>query len=134
MKSTMLKIVFSLSFLLLCASCSSSLTQSGTGGAVNVSANANLEADVTVGDEIKGYAKESVLFNFFKLSSAGPRLVGAGVGGGKVCSAAAYDAVNSSGADVIVNPQYVLETNSNLFTSTCECTVTGYKGTINSIK
>ena len=134
MKNKILKIVISFSLLLLCVSCSSSLRQSGEGAAVNVSANANLEADVTVGDEISGYAKESFLFGFFKLSSTGPRLVGAGVGGGKVCSAAAYNAVNTSGADVIVNPQYVLETNSNLLTSVEECTVTGYKGTINSIK
>jgi len=134
MKNKILKIVISFSLLVLCISCSSSLRQSGEGGAVNVSANANLEADVTVGDEITGYAKESFLFGFFKLSSAGPRLVGAGIGGGKVCSAAAYNAVNTSGADVIVNPQYVLKTNSNLLTSTEECTVTGYKGTINSIK
>ena len=128
------KIALSLVLLLVCFSCSSSLSHSALGGSVNVSANVDLEADVTVGGEIKGSAKESYLFGFFKLSSTGPALVGAGVGGGSVCSAAAYDAVNSSGSDIIVNPQYVLETNSNLFTSTEECTVTGFKGTINSIK
>ena len=128
------KMALSLMLLLICFSCSSSLQQSGLGGAVNVSANVDLDADVTVGGEIKGHATESFLFGFIETSSAGPRLVGAGVGGGKVCSAAAYDAINSSGADVIVNPQYVLETNSNLFTSTEECTVTGLKGTVNSIQ
>ena len=65
MKNKILKIVISFSLLLLCVSCSSSLRQSGEGAAVNVSANANLEADVTVGDEISGYAKESFLFGCF---------------------------------------------------------------------
>tara|TARA_B100000941_G_scaffold92450_1_gene64201 strand:+ start:502 stop:903 length:402 start_codon:yes stop_codon:yes gene_type:complete len=128
------KIALSLTILLICFSCSSSLHQSGLGGSVNVSANADLNADVTVGGEIQGYAKESYLFGFFEISSIGPRLVVAGVGNSEVCSAAAYDAVNSSGADVIVNPKYVIESNSNLFTRTEECTVTGLKGTINTIK
>ena len=128
------RIILSITLLLICFSCSSSLTHSGLGGSVNVAANVDLEADVTVGGEISGSARETYLFSFFKLSGTGPALVGAGVGGGKVCSAAAYDAVKGSGADIIVNPQYVLETNSNLFTSTEVCTVTGFKGTINSIK
>ena len=83
------KIALSLTILLICFSCSSSLHQSGLGGSVNVSANADLNADVTVGDEIQGYAKESYLFGFFQISSIGPRLVVAGVGNNEVCSAAA---------------------------------------------
>jgi len=130
------KIVISLTLALMCFSCSNkSLVQSGLGASVNVFvADVNLDADVIVGEEITGYAKESYLFGFFKTSSSGPSLVGAGVGGGSVCRGAAYDAVSKSNADVIVNPQYALSTESTLFTSTEECTVTGYKGTLANIK
>tara|TARA_Y100001970_G_scaffold41940_1_gene52100 strand:+ start:3982 stop:4389 length:408 start_codon:yes stop_codon:yes gene_type:complete len=135
MKNTILKVVFSLAVVLLCASCSSSLRYSGEGASVNVAVNVkDLEANVSVGEKITGTAKEAYLFGFFKTSSSGPKLVGAGVGGGSVCQAAAYDAVSNSNADVIVNPQYALSKESNLFTSVEECTVTGYKGTIDSIK
>tara|TARA_Y100000996_G_scaffold343119_1_gene280678 strand:- start:1410 stop:1811 length:402 start_codon:yes stop_codon:yes gene_type:complete len=128
------KVVISLMLVLMCFSCSKSLVQSGLGASVNVSADVSLEADVVVGEKITGYARESYLFGFFQTSSSGPSLVGSGVGGGSVCEGAAYDAVSKSNADVIVNPQYVLSTESTLFTSTEECTVTGYKGTLSNIK
>tara|TARA_B110000263_G_C15056889_1_gene395570 strand:- start:227 stop:559 length:333 start_codon:yes stop_codon:yes gene_type:complete len=110
------------------------LNQSGLGASVNVNATVNpITADVTVGEKITGTAKESYLFKFFKLSGTSKYLDNVG-GGGNVCSAAAYDAVNSSGADVIVNPQYVRTMSSNLFTSSEECTVTGYKGTLSTFE
>ena len=61
------KIALSLVLLLVCFSCSSSLSHSALGGSVNVSANVDLEADVTVGEKIKGSARESYLFRFFLL-------------------------------------------------------------------
>ena len=133
MKNMIIKITLSLMFLFLCVSCSSSLNSSGIGGGVNVSANISVDADVTVGEKIQGTAKESYLFKFFKLSGTSKYLDNVG-GGGNVCSAAAYDAVNSSGADVIVNPQYVRTNTSNLFICTEECTVTGYKGTLSAFE
>ena len=133
MKNIISKTALSLMFLFLCVSCSSSLNSSGIGGGVNVSANISVEADVTVGEKIQGTAKESYLFKFFKLSGTSKYLDNVG-GGGNVCSAAAYDAVSSSGADVIVNPQYVRTKTSNLFVCKEECTVTGYKGTLSSFK
>ena len=73
MKNIILKVVFSISVLLLCASCSSSLRHSGEGASVNVAVNVKaLEADVSVGDKITGTAKEAYLFGFFKTSSSGP--------------------------------------------------------------
>ena len=133
MKNIISKIALSLMFLLLCVSCSSSLNSSGIGGSVNVSTNISVEADVTVGEKIQGTAKESYLFKFFKLSGTSTYLDNVAVGG-DVCAAAAYDAVSSSGADVIVNPQYVRTKKSNLFICSEECTVTGYKGTLSSFK
>ena len=123
--------------LILCVSCSSSLHQSGIGGSVNVSANVSLDADVTVGETIQGTASETWLFRnpfFGGLKMSGPSTFLDNVAGGGVCAAAAYEAISSSGADVIVNPQYVRTEKSNLFTTTEECTVTGYKGTISDIK
>ena len=134
MKNIILKVLSSLFLLFICVSCSSSLNQSGLGASVNVNATVNpITADVTVGEKITGTAKESYLFKFFKLSGTSKYLDNVG-GGGNVCSAAAYDAVNSSGADVIVNPQYVRTMSSNLFTSSEECTVTGYKGTLSTFE
>ena len=88
-----------------------------------------ISADVTVGEKIEGTAKESYLFKFIKMSGTSTYLENVAVGG-DVCAAAAYNAVNSSGADVIVNPQYVRTKTSNLLICTEECTVTGYKGTL----
>ena len=134
MKTILIKIAISLTLLILCISCSSSLHKSGLGATVNVPAQVNpISADVTVGEKIEGTAKESYLFKFIKTSGTSTYLENVEVGG-NVCAAAAYNAVNSSGADVIVNPQYVRTTKSNLFTSSEECTVTGYKGTLSSFK
>lgn len=53
---------------------------------------------------------------------------------GKVKSAAAYNAMHKSGADVIVAPQYtVSEKNYGVFAK-YKVTVTGYKGTIQNIQ
>ena len=134
MKNIVSKITLSLMLLFLCASCSSSLNQSGLGATINVPATVNpITADVTVGEKITGTAKETYLFKFFKTSGTYTYLDNVTVGG-DVCSAAAYDAVNSSGADVIVNPQYVRTKKSNLFKCSEECTVTGYKGTLSSFE
>ena len=135
MKNIILKVLSSLFLLFICVSCSSSLNQSGLGASVNVNATVNpITADVTVGEKITGTAKESYLFKFIKTSGTSTYLDNVAVGGGDVCASAAYDAVNSSGADVIVNPQYVRTTSSTLFTCSEECTVTGYKGTLSTFE
>jgi len=137
MKAILMKISISLFLLVLCASCSNSLHKSGLGGTVNVAANVSLDADVTVGESIEGSASETWLFKnplTGGLKLSGPSTFLDNVAGGGVCAAAAYNAISSSGADVIVNPQYVRTQKSNLFTTTEECTVTGYKGTISDIK
>ena len=46
-----------------------------------------------------------------------------------VSAAAAYKAIKSSGADVIVNPQYEIKATNFILFSTVEASVTGMKGT-----
>ena len=123
----MIRILTLLSILVLCFSCSTSLHESFINAPVGVSASVELDAEVTVGGEISGSAEETVLFGFFKVS--GPNKFADNVFGG-IKSAAAYNALHDSGADVIVNPQYVYEVDDQFFTKTTKCTVTGYAGTV----
>jgi hypothetical protein len=47
----------------------------------------------------------------------------------KLVSAATYKALEGSGADIIVHPNYVLEKHDYIFFSTYKLKVTGYAGT-----
>ena len=53
---------------------------------------------------------------------------------GKLKSAALYDAINKSGADLIVNPQYVVTVDNLLLFKTYNVNISGYKGTIKGFK
>ena len=116
-----------LSIILVLTSCSST-NKSYVNAPVGVSAAVSLDADVVLGDKISGSAEEVRLFGLLKLS--GPTKYADNVFGG-LKSAAAYNALEGSGADVIVNPQYVYEVNNALIIKTVTCRVTGTAGTIN---
>ena len=104
---------------------------------------ANLEAKLDIGDKISGTASETCIFYFLcfgpnkfadnVFDGPSPSLLGALDSSAKIKAAAAYDAVNSSSADVIVAPRYILEKSNLLIVSTTKATVTGYKGTIKSV-
>jgi hypothetical protein len=49
-------------------------------------------------------------------------------------AAAAYEACQSSGADIILYPSYVVDETNYILLSTTKCQVTGFKGTITGIK
>ena len=72
---------------------------------------------------------------FLKTSIADDVYSGVGPGH-KMKAAAAYEALVSSGADIIVNPQYVIEKRVSPFflTTSYDVTVTGFKGTISVSK
>jgi len=55
---------------------------------------------------------------------------------GRAKSGAAYEAMSSSGADLIVAPQYTIKTTKTMLglIKTIEVSVVGYKGTIKSIQ
>ena len=47
---------------------------------------------------------------------------------------AVYDAINSSKADIIINPKFLITENDFFFYKTIKCEVTGLKGTIKKVQ
>ena len=85
--------------------------------------------------KIRGTSKSTYLLGFLRI--AGDNKYANGVYGSinplnknaHVSAAAAYKAIKSSGADVIVNPQYEIKATNFILFSTVEASVTGMKGT-----
>ena len=114
---------------MLAASCGSKVVhKSALSASTTVTAEgAKLSTNISVGEKISGTATCKTLFGFIKLES--PEGYADGVLGG-LKSAAAYDALIKSGADIIVNPQYTYSVDGGFFGKTKKCTVTGFKGTV----
>jgi hypothetical protein len=133
--------LISILFLTSCASMNKSQMAVPLGGHVESRLKADIAVDMT--KKLKGQASATKLFGFFEIS--GPTKFADGVfadaGGGilafggneGVKSGAAYNAVTSGKADVIVAPQYVIETQNYFVFSTVKATVTGYPGMIRKI-
>ena len=137
-----------LSFLIV--SCST-INQSANSAGIST---IQLEPNVEVGGKIKGSSNALVLFGLFELPGGSNKYidgvsVGGGSGGislgpiqlpnpfdksGKLKSAALYQAMHSSGADLIVNPQYVITVHNMILFKNYKVDVSGYKGTINGFK
>jgi hypothetical protein len=119
---------------------------------LSLSSTAIHEPTVQVGEKIKGEASQTIInLVFFPISiggeteyaegvifdapvaSAGPRLPNVDPAA-KVKKAAAYNAIQSSGADVIVAPQYKIRETSFGPVKMFKATVEGYKGTITGFK
>lgn len=115
---------------------------------VHYSADAGIAADLNVGEKIEGKAKLLQIFGFINIgpnkfadgvnfSAEGRTGRGSLLSGGffdrfaDIKSAAAYDAVSTANADVIVSPRYVIEVEDYFIFNTTSATVSGYKGTIN---
>ncbi|WXL25188.1 hypothetical protein WG219_18065 [Ectopseudomonas mendocina] len=108
----------------------------------------DLKADVTVGESISGKSQVNILFGVLKFGGdtqfADGVTYGAESGGGmslaafdpvsSVKSAAAYKAVKSSNADLIVAPRYEVNVQDYFIFKKVDVTVTGNKGTINNIR
>jgi len=114
--------------------------------------DARIDVDMT--KKLVGYASGGYLFHFFRVSGDNKFADGVmynspgGSGGGflgsildsvskisAVRSAAAYNAIRTSDADVLINPQYVIEeSNWNPFYKLIKVKVTGYPGKVISIK
>jgi len=109
----------------------------------------DIKADVKVGEKITGSSSATKIL-FFTLSDdseyADGMTYGAGVGSGgggplagldpvsSVKAAAAYNAIQASGADLIVAPRYTVKKQDYGVYGTIDVTVEGYKGTIESVK
>jgi len=97
------------------------------------------EPTVTVGEKTTGTATGTTVFGLFWF---GPSEFADGVvyNGGKfdlgfgksaqVKSAAAYNAIKASQADILVGPKYTVEKKDYILFSTMKATVSGYKGKI----
>lgn len=108
----------------------------------------DLKADIDVGEKISGHSAATKIL-FFTMGADSEYADGVNYGassasaGGllplpdpvaQVKAAAAYNAIESSGADVIVAPRYIVKKQDYFVYGTIDVTVEGYKGTIKSVK
>ncbi|WP_324731332.1 hypothetical protein [Pseudomonas paeninsulae] len=113
---------------------------------LNGTVETNLKADVKVGETISGQSSVNILFNVIKLGGDTQFADGVTYGGGEggfalgidpvasAKSAAAYKAVMSSGADLIVAPRYEVSVEDYFVYKTVNVKVTGKKGTVTAIR
>lgn len=127
-----------------CSSLNTSAPSLPLSGAVST----DVKADIEVGEKITGQSSATKIL-FFTLGAEteyadGIAYSAGGSGGGllsfapnpveSVKAAAAYNAIQESGADVIVAPRYTVTKEDFVVYGTINVTVEGYKGTIKSIK
>lgn len=107
----------------------------------------DVKADVQVGEKITGESSVTQVL-FFTLGAptefADGVAYGGGGGGGSMLfgggavgaakAGAAYQAITSSGADVIVLPRYTVKEKNYFLFKKIDVTVDGYKGTIKSVR
>ncbi|MFE8070740.1 hypothetical protein QQM79_06745 [Marinobacteraceae bacterium S3BR75-40.1] len=125
----------------------SSMNVSSNAVPLNGSVKTDVQADIDVQEKISGHSKATKIL-FFTLNDDNEFADGmtyGGNGGGalgglgldpvsSVKSAAAYNAIKSSGADVLVAPRYKVTKNDYFVYGTIDVTVEGYKGVIKSVK
>lgn len=108
----------------------------------------DLKADVKVGEAISGESSTNILFGWLALGGDNQFADGVtyGAGSGSAMglplpdpvsnakAAAAYKAVKSSGADLLVAPRYEVTVNDYFIFKQVNVKVTGNKGSIQSIR
>ncbi|MFA6566981.1 MAG: hypothetical protein WCS96_02100 [Victivallales bacterium] len=114
---------------------------------LDVKLEANITPLLEIGDEIKGTATitrilffssgatefaDGVEYTAAGSGSLGYSLFGNAVAEGK--AAAAYDACNKAGADVIIAPRYTVETKDYVVYAKTIINVKGYKGVFKGLK
>ena len=136
----MSKIIILLLSLIMLTSCGSYALNKSAGSAklstsLTIAPPENLTSSLAVGEKITGTATGTFLFGMLKLSGDNKYAddVYNGIGTlSKIKAAAAYNELSSSGADIIVNPQYVVEKKVSILflTTTYNVTVMGKAGNI----
>lgn len=124
----------------------SSMNVSSTPVPLAGTVDTDIKADIEVGEKITGSSSATKVL-FFTIGGETEYADGVAYGdaGGNsplaaldsvapVKAAAAYNAIQSSGADVIVAPRYTVKKKDYLVYGTIDVTVEGYKGTIKSVK
>ncbi|MCJ8168760.1 hypothetical protein [Atopomonas sediminilitoris] len=134
-----------LSSLVLLTGCASQ-NYSQPSAPLNSQVKTNLKADVAVGESIQGESSVNILFGVFKLGGDSQFADGVTYGGGEggfalgldpvaaAKAAAAYKAVKSANADLIVAPRYEVSVQDYMLYKTVSVKVIGNKGTISSIR
>ncbi|MDD4556098.1 MAG: hypothetical protein PHE89_02040 [Alphaproteobacteria bacterium] len=117
-----------------------SLNQGVPAGALQANVYTNQSANVQVGQKVTADSSANVIFGFITLSEDSKFADGVSYAGqgalnlldttGAVKSAAAYKAMKSSGADVLVAPTYITEIEDFFVFKKVKVTVSAYKGTI----
>ena len=124
-------------FVLLFAGCASlNKSQIYSDISVNTESKLNAEVKVDLSKKLSGSSTAKFLFGVIRID--GDNKYADGYGGmtpvGKTKSAAAYNALDGSGVDILVSPQYILEVNNQIWMKTVTATVSGYGGKFTSIK
>jgi len=104
---------------------------------VQTTSSLKAEVEVDMNKVLTGESTSRVLFKFIQLE--GPSDFADGYGdafssAGKNKSAAVYNAMKNSDADVLVSPKYIVREEGNPFYSAVRVSVSGYAGYIKSIK
>lgn len=153
MKTRLLLVGLLLISVLIMSGCTL-VSQSQPSGPMGVKVAAPMKAEIEVGEKISGTASGTILCCFIQLgfpekfaegvdfnyqSSWNPSPIAGFAGIAQMAmnnmkAGAAYDAVNRSKADVLVAPRYIIEDNNFVIFRTLNVTVTGFKGTVKSIK
>ncbi|MCF8059188.1 MAG: hypothetical protein K9K67_07820 [Bacteriovoracaceae bacterium] len=151
----MLRSVVLLTLALVLGSCSS-INKSHMNASIGISISSPMDAkiDVDMTKKLVGYASGGYLFHLLKVSGDSKYIDGVSYnspGGNddgfltgvlksfskieEVKAAAAYNAIRTSDADVLINPQYIVEeSNWNPFYKLIKVKVTGFPGKVISIK
>ncbi len=137
--------ILSIVFLTSCSSINKSHMNQSISIEIKNEMRAQIDVDMTT--KLTGYAYGGYLFNLFKLNGDTKYADGISYNGNtssffsivskveSVKSAAAYNAVRQSKADVLISPQYVIEESHwNPFWKSIKVKVTGYAGKVVSIK
>ena len=145
--------------LLMGFSCSN-VSYNQLAGHIDISVKAELEANITVGDNISGTGSETVVFFIFRwpgtkyraegstmaLDTSSPSTFKIPILSNTLNSLnpfnvvehakgqAIHNAITSSNADVIINPKFIITEQDFFFYKTVKCEVSGKKGTIKTIK
>jgi hypothetical protein len=140
--------LLALSTLVATAAGCTSYNTSQPSSPIDSQVKADLKADVVVGEAISGQSSVNILFGFLKFGGDSQFADGVAYGGdgsgalgglgfdpvSAVKSAAAFKAVKSSGADLIVAPRYEVSEENYFVFKKVSVTVKGNKGSIRSIR
>ena len=136
MKLIKLLIIITASFIFItgCSSVNKSHIYSPVGISINTEMTADV--DVNLSKVLTGSASATYILGIIKIS--GDSKYADGYGGigltRKVKAAAAFDAINKSNGDLLVSPQYIVNTDNYFIYKVINVNVTGFEGKIIKVK